>query len=47
MGRTIFTNANLVDGERPPRGGAVVVVEGERIAAAGDGRRPHPSPATE
>ena len=40
MGRTIFTNANLVDGERPPRGGAVVVVEGERIAAAGDGPPP-------
>jgi imidazolonepropionase-like amidohydrolase len=33
MSRTIFRNANLLDGERPARAGVMVVVEGDRIAA--------------
>lgn len=33
MARIIFEGANLLDGERPPRPGTTVVVEGERIAA--------------
>ena len=47
MGRTIFTNTNLVDGERPPRGGAVVVVEGSASPPRATDRRPQPSPTTE
>ncbi len=33
MGRTIFANANLLDGENPARRGASIVVENDRIAA--------------
>ncbi|MEN3976434.1 amidohydrolase family protein [Emcibacter sp. SYSU 3D8] len=33
MNRTIFTNANLLDGENPARKGATVVVEDGRIAS--------------
>src|SRR3954463_10648769 len=33
MGRTIFRNVNLLDGESPARKSATVVVEDERIAA--------------
>ena len=36
MSRTIFSNANLLDGEQPARAGVTVVVEGERIAAVAD-----------
>jgi hypothetical protein len=44
MTRTIFRNANLLDGDRPARAGATVVVEGERIrAVAGPGGAPVPS----
>jgi imidazolonepropionase-like amidohydrolase len=32
MARTIFQNANLLDGENPPVAGATVVVTGDRIA---------------
>ncbi|MGE0668381.1 MAG: amidohydrolase family protein [Sphingomonadales bacterium] len=35
MTRTIFINANLLDGERPARRGATIVVEDGRIAATG------------
>jgi imidazolonepropionase-like amidohydrolase len=39
--RTIFRNANLLDGERPARAGVTVVVEGERITGvAGPGEAP-------
>jgi len=47
MSRTIFSNANLLDGERPARAGVTVVVEGERIAAVvspGDAPVPAASP---
>ncbi len=46
MGRVIFQNANLVDGENPPRPGSTVVVEGERITgvtAAGHGKPSTPA----
>jgi hypothetical protein len=44
MSRTIFSNANLLDGERPARAGITVVVEGERIAAVvGPGDAPIPA----
>ncbi len=36
-GRIVFSGANLLDGERPPRAGATVVVEGRRIAAVTQG----------
>ncbi len=44
MDRIVFTNASLFDGDRAPRAGATVVVEGGRIAAldpkgATDGER--------
>ncbi|MBM4406263.1 MAG: amidohydrolase family protein [Chloroflexi bacterium] len=32
MGRTIFADANLIDGEHPPQKNTTVVVEGERIS---------------
>ena len=35
MARTIFTNANLLDGENPAQSGTTVVVEGDRITATG------------
>ena len=44
MGRVIFTQANLVDGEHPARAGSTVVVEGERITTAGNGGGPAPTP---
>ena len=37
MGRTIFTGANLLDGDAPARAQASMIVEGERIAAILDG----------
>ena len=37
MARTVFTNANLVDGEHPAKPGVTVVVDGERIASVGTG----------
>jgi imidazolonepropionase-like amidohydrolase len=44
MSRTIFSNANLLDGDRPARAGATVVVDGERIAhVAGPGDAPAPA----
>jgi len=43
MSRTIFRNANLLDGEHPARAGVTVVVEGERITAvSGPGDPPAP-----
>jgi len=33
MARTVFVNANLVDGEHPARPGSTVVVDGDRIAS--------------
>jgi imidazolonepropionase-like amidohydrolase len=41
--RTIFTDANLFDGENAPRAGMSVVVEGRRIAEVSE-RRPHARP---
>lgn len=35
MGRTLFTNVNLLDGENPARQGTTVVVENDRITATG------------
>ncbi len=44
MNRTIFRNANLLDGERPARAGSTVVVEGDRIGAvSGPGGAPMPA----
>ena len=37
MGRTIFHNANLLDGDNPARKDATIVVEGERIAEVTSG----------
>jgi imidazolonepropionase-like amidohydrolase len=37
MARTIYINANLLDGENPARPGSSVAVEGSRIVAVGDG----------
>jgi imidazolonepropionase-like amidohydrolase len=37
MARIVFHNANLLDGDRPARSGATVVVEGDRIAAVAEG----------
>ena len=36
MSRLLFRNARLIDGQGPPRTGACVAVEGERITAVGD-----------
>mgnify|MGYP000474615279 CR=1 FL=1 len=36
MPRTLFTNANLLDGENPPRSGVNVVLEGNRITGVSD-----------
>lgn len=36
MGRLIFADANLLDGEHPTRPGSTVVVEGDRITSVGD-----------
>ena len=33
LSRTVFTDANLFDGNRPPRPGSTVTVEGNRIVA--------------
>src|SRR5690242_10531183 len=38
MARTVFTNANLVDGEHPAKPGVTVVVDGDRIASVGTGQ---------
>jgi imidazolonepropionase-like amidohydrolase len=37
MGRVIFTDANVLDGEHPARPGTTVVVDGNRIVTVGDG----------
>ena len=37
MTRTVFTNANLLDGEHPAQSGSTVVIEGNRIASVGTG----------
>jgi imidazolonepropionase-like amidohydrolase len=37
MGRTIFTNANLLDGDHPAKPGSTVVISGERITSVGTG----------
>jgi imidazolonepropionase-like amidohydrolase len=37
MTRLVLTNANLLDGEHPAVAGSTVVIEGDRIAAAGQG----------
>lgn len=43
MSRTIFRNANLLDGDSPARSGASVAVEGDRIVAvSGPGDAPLP-----
>jgi hypothetical protein len=34
MGRLVFPDANLLDGEHAARPGSTVVVEGDRIASA-------------
>ena len=39
MGRTVFTNANLVDGEHPAKPGSTVIIEGNRITSVGTGTR--------
>ena len=36
MARTLFTNANLLDGENAPRSGLTVVLEGDRITAVSE-----------
>jgi imidazolonepropionase-like amidohydrolase len=42
--RTLFRNANLLDGERPARAGVTVVVEGDRIThVSGAGDPPAPA----
>jgi imidazolonepropionase-like amidohydrolase len=38
--RIVFSGANLLDGDHPPRAGVSVVVEGRRIAAVADGPVP-------
>jgi imidazolonepropionase-like amidohydrolase len=38
MGRIVFTNANLLDGENPAKPDASVVVEGNRIIQVGNGQ---------
>jgi imidazolonepropionase-like amidohydrolase len=40
MSRTVFTNANLLDGVHPARTGVTVVVEGQRITAVEPDRVP-------
>ncbi|MEE8580970.1 MAG: amidohydrolase family protein [Myxococcota bacterium] len=37
MARTVFRDANLLDGDEPARSGVTVVVEGERITQVSDG----------
>jgi imidazolonepropionase-like amidohydrolase len=37
MGRVVFRNATVLDGENPPRAGLTVVVEEDRIRSVGDG----------
>ena len=37
MNRTVFTNANLLDGEHPAKPQATVVVEGNKIARVTSG----------
>jgi len=44
MKRIFFTGANLIDGVNPPKPNSTVVVEQDRIIAAGaDGRAPKPA----
>src|SRR6478609_6712984 len=38
MGRIVFTNANLLDGENPAKPDSSVVVEGNRIIQVGNGQ---------
>ncbi|HKA15873.1 MAG TPA: amidohydrolase family protein [Myxococcota bacterium] len=47
MTRTIFRNANLLDGDRPARSGVTVVVDGERIAQVAAPGDPPAPPARE
>jgi len=45
MPRTVFTNANLLDGEHPAAPGSTVIVEGERITSvSGRGATVAPAP---
>ena len=44
MGRIIFTNVNLVNGDRAAQPRSTVVVEDERITFAGAGKAPAPRP---
>lgn len=44
MGRIIFTNANLFDGDRAAQPRSTVVVDGERIIFAGPGKAPAARP---
>ena len=37
MDRTVFTNANLVDGEHPAKPGSPVIIKGNRITSVGTG----------
>src|SRR5258706_2434003 len=44
MSRTIFRNANLLDGDRPARAGVTVSVDGDRIiGVSGPGDAPAPA----
>jgi imidazolonepropionase-like amidohydrolase len=44
MGRTLFANANLIDGTNPPQVGMTVAVEGSRIVAVGPAQATRPEP---
>ncbi len=44
MARTVFRDANLLDGDEPARSGVTVVVEGERITQVSDGEAPSTAP---
>ena len=37
MDRTVFTNANLVDGEHPAKPASTVIIEGNKITSVGTG----------
>jgi imidazolonepropionase-like amidohydrolase len=41
MTRTVFANANLLDGEHPARAGSTVVIEDDRITSVGSGPLDH------
>jgi hypothetical protein len=40
MGRAIFINANLLDGDHPAKTGSTVVTSRDRIMSVGIGRSP-------